>query len=86
MYIASLVGATEKENIRGLSLYESTEPVNEWGGLSHGVSFAGGSDMVIAAHGFQGQPGDNRVVFSTTDFIGSKQRFVAPELTCKYAE
>ena len=52
MYIASLVGATEKENIRGLSLYESTEPVNEWGGLSHGVSFAGGSDMVIAAHGY----------------------------------
>ena len=82
----SLTLAADLQNLRGLALYESTAPVNEWAGLTGGISFAGGSDMMIAGHGFQDEPGNNKVVMSTSAFIGETQEFSTPGFTSKFAD
>ena len=40
--------------------------------------------MMIAGHGFQDEPGNNKVVMSTAAFIGETQEFSTPGFTSKF--
>ncbi len=77
--MTATIGRTErKQSLRGISLFENKAPVKDWRGLNHGVSFAGGSDMVIAGYGFQEEPRANQIKMKVKGLTDEELTFTAP--------